>query len=104
MRHHYTYTEAKVTFVAAFKPPKSSTLLFTSDLNTMLRLADRAFLPGDLNAKHVDCGSTVNNQAGINLRIYLHINDDTHVHAPTEPTFFRHFCMATPDTLDIAIT
>jgi len=84
--------------VAAYNRP--SLTLDTGDLDRLLSVKTPAIIAGDLNAKHGDWNSRVNNQKGVILQAYASERDIAVV-APVEPTHYHH--ANDGDVLDVAI-
>jgi exonuclease III len=88
------------TIIAAYKSPRKK--LITKDIDILLKLGKRIIIAGDLNCKHTDWHSRLNNTNG---KILLtHSNKKSYsVIAPFEPTFYSHNLKVKPDVLDVAL-
>lgn len=74
-----------------------------TNINSLLQQNTPMILLGDLNAKHVNFGCRVSNNAGSQLlKIITDLN--LNILTPYEPTHFPHDNSKQPDILDIAIT
>jgi Reverse transcriptase (RNA-dependent DNA polymerase)/Endonuclease-reverse transcriptase len=88
------------TIIAAYKRPQIK--LVTKDIELLLRLGKRILIAGDLNCKHSNWHSRLNNANG--KLLLAHSNKKSYsVIAPFNPTFYSYNLKVKPDVLDVAL-
>ena len=86
--------------VSGYRSP--ATEIEPADFDIIANLGPKVVLAGDLNAKHAEWNSKINNDAGDDLHAYL-LTSVFNITAPRDPTHYPKFG-GRPDVLDVVLS